>query len=116
MIHYNPFDPNQSRMSGYVKPAETNPKSVPKRLIVCCDGTWQSANHATHEIPSNVAKIARAVSKTYVNEDSLYCPQIVYYDAGVATADIFDSKLSGQCLTIISYLVQNIKLPVSLPR
>ncbi|KAG6988492.1 hypothetical protein G7Y79_00072g097540 [Physcia stellaris] len=82
-------------MSGYVKPAETNPKPVPKRLIVCCDGTWQSANHATHEIPSNVAKIARAVSKTYVNEDNLYCPQIVYYDAGVATADIFDSKLSG---------------------
>lgn len=82
-------------MSGYVKPAETNPKSVPKRLVVCCDGTWQSANHATHEIPSNVAKIARAVSKTYVNEDNLYCPQIVYYDAGVATADIFDSKLSG---------------------
>ena len=78
-----------------MKPAETDPKPVPKRLIVCCDGTWQSANHATHEIPSNVAKIARAVSKTYVNEDNLYCPQIVYYDAGVATADIFDSKLSG---------------------
>lgn len=91
-------------MSDYREPLETNPKSVPKRLIVCCDGTWQSSNHATHEIPSNVAKIARAVSKTYVNEDNLRCPQIVYYDAGVATADLFDSKLSGQSLTIISYV------------
>ena len=81
---------------GYVSPLETGPKLVPKRLVVCCDGTWQASNHATHETPSNVAKIARAVSKTYVNEQNLSCPQIVYYDAGVATSDLFDSKIAGQ--------------------
>lgn len=80
---------------GYVPPPDTGPKPVPKRLIVCCDGTWQASNHATHEIPSNVAKIARAIAKTYVNEQNLSCPQIVYYDAGVATADLLDSKISG---------------------
>ena len=82
---------------GYVPPPETGPKQVPKRLVVCCDGTWQASNHASHEIPSNVAKIARAAAKTYVNEQNLSCPQIVYYDAGVATADSFDSKIAGQC-------------------
>ena len=83
------------QQSGYVPPLETGPKHVPKRLIVCCDGTWQASNHATHEIPSNVAKIARATAKTYVNRDNLSCPQVVYYDAGVATADLFDSKTAG---------------------
>ena len=83
---------------GYVPPPETSPKRFPKRLIVCCDGTWQASNHATHEIPSNVAKIARACSKTYINEQNVSCPQVVYYDAGVATADSFDSKIAGQCL------------------
>jgi len=86
------------RQLGYVPPSDTGPKHVPKRLVVCCDGTWQASNHATHETPSNVAKIARAVSKTYVNEQNLSCPQIVHYDAGVATADLFDSKIAGQLL------------------
>lgn len=86
-----------SQNHGYVPPPETGPKYVPKRLVVCCDGTWQASNHATHEIPSNVAKIARAISKTYVNKYNISCPQVVYYDAGVATADLFDIKLAGMC-------------------
>ena len=72
------------------------PKPVRKRLIVCCDGTWQAANHATHEIPSNVAKLCRAISKTYIDENGLAAPQIVFYDAGVATANWLDGKISGR--------------------
>ena len=72
------------------------PKPVRKRLIVCCDGTWQADNHATHEIPSNVAKLCRAISKTYIDENGLAAPQIVFYDAGVATANWLDGKLSGK--------------------
>lgn len=92
------------RQHGYVPPSETGPKLVPKRMIVCCDGTWKASNHATHEVPSNVAKIARAVSKIYVNEQNLSCPQIVYYDAGVATADSLDSKIAGQDPLLFMYL------------
>ncbi|KAL6718736.1 hypothetical protein ACLMJK_002970 [Lecanora helva] len=80
---------------GFTPPPQAGPKHIRKRLIVCCDGTWQASNHATHEIPSNVAKIARAISKTYVNEENICAPQIVFYDAGVATADAFDGLLSG---------------------
>ena len=72
------------------------PKPVRKRLIVCCDGTWQAANHATHEIPSNVAKLCRAISKTHIDENGLAAPQIVFYDAGVATATWLDGKISGK--------------------
>ena len=76
------------------------PKPVRKRLIVCCDGTWQAANHATHEIPSNVAKLCRAISKTYIDENGLAAPQIVFYDAGVATANWLDGKISGKICDI----------------
>ncbi|MBN2545660.1 MAG: DUF2235 domain-containing protein, partial [Spirochaetes bacterium] len=49
-----------------------------KRLIVCCDGTWQSlkSNH-----PTNVVKIAQAVKSS----DKKGIKQIVYYDEGVGT-------------------------------
>jgi uncharacterized protein (DUF2235 family) len=72
------------------------PKPIRKRLVVCCDGTWQAANHASHEIPSNIAKLSRAISKTYVDEDGLAAPQVVFYDAGVATSNILDGKISGE--------------------
>lgn len=72
------------------------PKPIHKRLIVCCDGTWQAANHASHEIPSNIAKLSRAISKTYINEDGIAAPQIVFYDAGVATSNWLDAKISGK--------------------
>lgn len=72
------------------------PKPVRKRLIICCDGTWQAANHASHEIPSNVAKLSRAISKTYIDENNQAAPQIVFYDAGVATSNWLDAKMSGE--------------------
>ncbi|HIK16738.1 MAG TPA: DUF2235 domain-containing protein [Leptolyngbyaceae cyanobacterium M33_DOE_097] len=49
-----------------------------KRLIVCCDGTWNTANMPC---PTNVVKIARAVKS--VASDGI--DQLVYYDEGVGT-------------------------------
>ena len=83
---------------GFVPPVggSWGPPPIRKRLIICCDGTWQASNHGTHSIPSNVAKISRAVAKTYVNESNQKAPQVVYYDAGVATADWLDGKIAGE--------------------
>ena len=72
------------------------PKPPPKRLILCCDGTWQASDHGTQEVPSNITKLSRAISKTFVNSDHQAVPQIVHYDAGVATADWIDDKVSGE--------------------
>ncbi|MEG4171964.1 MULTISPECIES: DUF2235 domain-containing protein [unclassified Microcoleus] len=47
-----------------------------KRLIVCCDGTWQQLNSS---YPSNVIKLAQAVKSS--GSDGV--PQIVFYDEGV---------------------------------
>ena len=48
-----------------------------KRIVLCSDGTWQSANNGSRAIPSNVAKISRAIECW--DGDTV---QIVYYDTG----------------------------------
>jgi len=47
-----------------------------KRLIVCCDGTWQKLDSIC---PSNVLKLAQAAKRTA--SDGV--PQILYYDEGI---------------------------------
>lgn len=53
-----------------------------KRLVVCCDGTWNSADAAQDF--TNVVRIARAASP-YDARVEPAVPQIVYYQAGVGT-------------------------------
>jgi uncharacterized protein (DUF2235 family) len=63
-----------------------------KRLIVCCDGTWNRADQETHGTlcPTNVVKIAFRIAK----RDGAI-PQIVYYDQGVGTGNRLDRVTGG---------------------
>jgi len=67
-------------------------KTPPKRLIICCDGTWQSSVTDQKNVPSNVTRLARSFSRTgIINKDKdgdqsngdAYCQQVVYYSAGI---------------------------------
>jgi len=49
-----------------------------KRLVICCDGTWQQL---TSPYPSNVVKLAQSV-KSVANDG---VTQIVFYDEGIGT-------------------------------
>ena len=51
-----------------------------KRLIVCCDGTWQSQDNID---PTNVLKIAQAVKPMARDEQGNNIPQVLYYDQGI---------------------------------
>lgn len=51
-----------------------------KRLIVCCDGTWQKL---TSTYPTNVVKIAQAIQPSANDGTS----QIVFYDEGVGSGN-----------------------------
>ncbi|KAK5163487.1 uncharacterized protein LTR77_010669 [Saxophila tyrrhenica] len=63
----------------------------PKKLIVCCDGTWMDSDNGyvkgswgqpgRMQTPSNVTRIARAISA----EDDSKHAQIVYYQSGIGT-------------------------------
>jgi uncharacterized protein (DUF2235 family) len=64
---------------------------MPKRLIVCCDGTWNTADQAIagRPSPTNVTKLALSIA----DEDSAGSRQCVYYHSGVGTSR--RERLSG---------------------
>ncbi|KAK0642371.1 Uncharacterized protein DIS24_g9080 [Lasiodiplodia hormozganensis] len=73
-----------------------------KRLIVCCDGTWYSADKGLDNIPSNVAQISRMIApfglrKTGTKKDEERIEQIVYYQTGVGSGPMgkIDSAWQG---------------------
>lgn len=69
---------------------------IPKRLIVCCDGTQFAADKGDDNIPSNVAKIGRLIAAEGLGVRPLHnsqhqivkVPQIVYYQSGVGTGNL----------------------------
>jgi uncharacterized protein (DUF2235 family) len=71
----------------------------PKKLVICCDGTWQSSTSLDpeHGTPSNVARLSRIIANAG-NTDGVDWQQIVYYDAGVGTGDLsgLEKKRQGE--------------------
>jgi uncharacterized protein (DUF2235 family) len=63
-----------------------------KRLVLCCDGTWNKADQASngHPCPTNVVKLAYRAAK----RDGA-TPQIVFYDQGVGTGNVLDRWSGG---------------------
>ncbi len=59
-----------------------------KRLVVCCDGTWQVLDKAK---PTNVQRIAQITAL----QDEAGVQQSVHYDAGVGTGNRVDTLLGG---------------------
>ena len=59
-----------------------------KRLIVCCDGTWNSRNTGR---PTNVEKIAQAIAPRGADGTA----QVVFYDQGVGTSFGLERWLGG---------------------
>ncbi len=58
-----------------------------KRLIVCCDGTWQNLEK---DYPTNVVKLAQAILPTAGNKGDTV--QILFYDEGVGTGAYTDTE------------------------
>jgi uncharacterized protein (DUF2235 family) len=60
-----------------------------KRIVICCDGTWQSATGLDRKTGavSNVAKLCQILASAGTENGTEY-QQVVYYDAGVGTGAI----------------------------
>ncbi|KAI1421416.1 hypothetical protein F5Y12DRAFT_718464 [Xylaria sp. FL1777] len=81
-----------------------------KRIIVCCDGTWQNSDNgyvksndtkskSNLQVPSNVTRISRCFRRTC--SDGTF--QIIYYQSGVGSrSGIIDRLFSGAFGTGIS--------------
>ena len=79
--------------------AEQTPKLASyKRIILCADGTWLASNEGDNSVPSNVAKIARAIAKTGCDTDGNLVEQIVSYHSGLGSGDLpFQKAIYGEC-------------------
>lgn len=64
-----------------------------RRLIVCCDGTWNTPDQEQDGIPSptNVVRLYNAVA----DEDAAGAKQLKYYHPGVGTEGNWWQKLAG---------------------
>jgi uncharacterized protein (DUF2235 family) len=80
-----------------------------KRLIVCCDGTWQTSDKPSKDrnVESNVTRMCRYLKEsiphnTYDNE----IQQVLNYQSGVGTGMLtsMSAKLSGMTLYLIPLL------------
>ncbi|WOD41118.1 DUF2235 domain-containing protein [Nodosilinea sp. E11] len=60
-----------------------------KRLVVCCDGTWQVAGQKT---PTNVVKLAQIIN---TKDSDLQQPQMVEYSAGLGSGGKWFNRLFG---------------------
>lgn len=59
-----------------------------KKIIICCDGTWQSLNS---EEPTNVVKLSQACKLTALDGTS----QLLYYQEGIGSNNTFEDKFLG---------------------
>lgn len=50
----------------------------PKRIIICCDGTWQSAVSGKKNVPSNITRLVRDIDRVGIDENGQPWPQIVW--------------------------------------
>lgn len=66
-------------------PVNPHPKSY-KRLIVCCDGTWEAGDHASKgdsSYQTNITRLCHALADDAVLSNVTRVPQIIYYQSGV---------------------------------
>ncbi|KAJ4287371.1 hypothetical protein N0V90_012770 [Kalmusia sp. IMI 367209] len=69
-----------------------------RRLIICCDGTWQSSVSSKDNVPSNVTKLCRVIARigTDRNDRKKKWHQLVYYDSGIGTGNLSGSEARRQ--------------------
>ncbi|EUC36012.1 hypothetical protein COCCADRAFT_2893 [Bipolaris zeicola 26-R-13] len=73
-------------------------KAWGRRLVICCDGTWQSSVTIETNVPSNVTKLCRLIARvgSDQHDPSKKFHQIVYYDSGVGTGNLSSSERNRQ--------------------
>ncbi|TDZ16183.1 Uncharacterized protein Cob_v010877 [Colletotrichum orbiculare MAFF 240422] len=63
-----------------------------KRLVICCDGTWNNSN--TGGVPTNVSRLSAAVA----HKCCTGMPQVVYYHRGAGTEESRAASVLGGLL------------------
>ena len=89
---------------------------MPKRLIVCCDGTWATPDQTDdgRPCPTNVTKLALGIDSKGANETGGKIEQRVFYHRGVGTGrrdrlegGAFGAGLSRDVLAAYRFILEN---------
>lgn len=87
-------EPRPTRRLTRHRDAESKPLPPPakgrRRLIICCDGTW---NSPVQKRETNVVALLRAIKPMSESPDEI--PQIVLYHLGVGTGNFLDQLIGG---------------------
>lgn len=67
------------------------PRSKPKRIVVCCDGTWENSLGKDEGPPTNVTRLSRSLKQICSDDTN----QIIYYHPGLGTGGMLDSFFGG---------------------
>ena len=69
-----------------------------RRLVICCDGTWQSSVSIEESVTSNVTKLCQLIARIGEDKDdpSKKFHQIVYYDGGIGTGNLSSHEAKRQ--------------------
>jgi uncharacterized protein (DUF2235 family) len=59
-----------------------------KRIILCADGTWLASDQGDKSTPSNVARLARSVASSGLDDEGNVVKQVVLYQSGLASGDL----------------------------
>lgn len=77
---------------------------MPKRLILCLDGTWDSdlSTQRHPSLPSNIARLSRMIARQGTTSDGNPIEQVVYYQSGVGTGalNLWDRLYQGMVLPL----------------
>ncbi|RGP79106.1 hypothetical protein FLONG3_2788 [Fusarium longipes] len=84
--------------------AKGDAHAAPKRIVICCDGTWQSSVSGLKNIPSNVTRLARSIARSGKDKEGKVWQQVVYYDAGIGTGDLGQAEANRQGGTGIGFV------------
>ncbi|KAH7394813.1 hypothetical protein BKA66DRAFT_455876 [Pyrenochaeta sp. MPI-SDFR-AT-0127] len=79
-----------------------------KRIIICCDGTWQSSAslHGKDSPPSNVERMRQVIAKTGTDMKKQIWQQNIHYIPGVGSEDLSQAEKTRQGRFIAIALVQ----------
>lgn len=89
---------------------------ISKRIIICCDGIWQSAVSGVKSSPSNIARLAQSLEQVAVDNEGNVWQQIVWYDSGVGTTSsargrvvegVVGDGLEGNVIEAYNFIVLN---------
>ncbi|KAI9701610.1 MAG: hypothetical protein M1820_006381 [Bogoriella megaspora] len=76
--------------------------AIQKRLIVCCDGTWQASDKPSSKrnVESNVTRMCRCLKESRIDAPGHEIQQVVNYQSGVGTDMLhsISAKLSGKAI------------------